>query len=252
MCLKQVPDTETKIKLSGKTIDTTGVKWVVNPYDEFAIEEALKLKTQFTGSTVSLLSLGPKARVVEALRTGLAMGADKASVIDCNEPLDNFLTAKALATAAKKMGSFEIILTGKVSIDDNSFSVGQMVAEFLNIPHATSISKATYEEKNATLEREIEGGAREVLEVGFPCLITTNKGLNTPRYASLPGIMRAKKIVIDEFTLSGLGINSEEQKTIYTEFALPPDRPTVKMISGDPSTQAKELARLLRQEAKII
>ena len=252
MCLKQVPDTETKIKLSGKNIDTTGIKWIINPYDEFAIEEALKLKTQFAGSTVTLLSLGPKTRVTEALRTGLAMGADKACVIDANETLDNFLTAKALAAAAKKMGTFDIVLTGKVSIDDNSFSVGQMLAEFLNIPHATSISKATYEEKKATLEREIEGGAREVLEVTLPCMITANKGLNTPRYASLPGIMRAKKIAIEELALSALDINPADQKTVYTEFALPPDRPAVKMISGEPAAQAKELARLLRQEAKII
>ncbi len=252
VCLKQVPDTETKIKLSGKSIDTSGIKWIMNPYDEFAIEESLKLKTQFAGSVVTAFSMGPKTRVVETLRTALAMGADKAYVIDGEDTLDNFVTAKALAAVAKKMGPFDIVLTGKVSIDDNSFSVGQMVAEFMGIPHATSISKATYTDKTATVEREIEGGAREVLEVNLPCLLTTNKGLNTPRYASLPGIMRAKKITIEEIALSSLELSTSDQKTIYTEYALPPDRPAVKMIAGDAGQQAKELANLLRNEAKII
>lgn len=252
VCLKQVPDTETKIKLGGTGIDTSGIKWIMNPYDEFAVEEALKLKTQFAGSTVTALSLGPKARVAEALRTALAMGADKAVVIDAEENLDNFVTAKALAKAASKLGPFEIILTGKAAIDDNSFSVGQMVAEFLGIPHATSISKATYEGNKATIEREIEGGSREILEIEMPCMLTANKGLNTPRYASLPGIMRAKKIAIEEIQLANLELSSSDQKIKYTDYQLPPERPPVKMIPGDAGQQAKELARLLREEAKII
>ncbi len=252
VCLKQVPDTETKIKLGRNEIDTNGIKWIMNPYDEFAVEEALKIKTQFPGSTVTALSLGPKVRVTEALRTALAMGADKAVVIDAEETLDNFVTAKALAAAALKIGPFEIILAGKSAIDDNSFCVGQMLAEFLGVPHATSISKATYEGDRALVEREIEGGAREVLELELPCLLTANRGLNTPRYASLPGIMRAKKIAIEEISLSALGLSGADQKIKYMDYQLPADRPSVKMIQGDSGQQAKELARLLREEAKVI
>jgi electron transfer flavoprotein beta subunit len=252
VCVKQVPDTETKIKLGGSGIDTAGIKWIMNPYDEFAVEEALKLKAAKPDTQVHVLTVGPKSRVVDALRTALAMGADEATVVDAPETLDSFNVAKAIANASKKMGTFGILLSGKSAIDDNNFSVGQMVAAFLDIPHATSISKADYTEKGALLEREIEGGAKEILEVEFPVMITANKGLNTPRYASLPGIMKAKKKVIQEMTLSDVGVDAGDIKVKYTNFELPPERPSVQMIAGEPQDQAQKLVQLLRQEAKVI
>lgn len=252
VCVKQVPDTETKIKLSGNGIDTAGIKWIMNPYDEFAVEEALKLKAAKPETQVHVLTVGPKARAVEALRTALAMGADEAAVIDAPETLDNYNVAKAIANASKTLGTFGILLSGKAAIDDNNFSVGQMVAAFLDIPHVTSVSKADYTEKGALLEREIEGGAKEILEVEFPAMITANKGLNTPRYASLPGIMKAKKKVIKELTLADCGVDASDVKVKYTNFELPSERPPVQMISGEAQEQAQKLVQLLRQEAKVI
>lgn len=252
VCIKQVPDTETKIKLGGSGIDTTGIKWIMNPYDEFAVEEALKLKAAKPDTQVYVLTVGPKARTVEALRTALAMGADEAVVVDAPETLDNYNVAKAIAGAAQKIGEFGILLSGKAAIDDNNFSVGQMVAAFLDIPHVTSVSKADYTEKGALLEREIEGGAKEILDVEFPAMITTNKGLNTPRYASLPGIMKAKKKTIQELTLADVGVDAANVKVKYTNFELPAERPPVQMLAGEPQEQAAKLVQLLRQEAKVI
>jgi electron transfer flavoprotein beta subunit len=251
VCVKQVPDTETKIKLGASGIDFTGVKWIMNPYDEFAVEEALKLKAAVPGSVVTALSLGPKERVVETLRTALAMGADEAVVINAPDGMDNFATAKALAQYLRGQ-PHDIIFAGKGAIDDNAMAVTQMVAEFLNIPHATVVTKFESKDKTATVEREIEGGAREVVQVQLPAVIGANKGLNTPRYASLPGIMKAKKKEIKEVAYGSLGIGDGDLKIKYSGFELPKDRPTCKVLSGEPQQQAQQLAQLLREEAKVI
>ena len=136
VCVKQVPDTETKIKIAADQagIEAAGVKWVMNPYDEFAVEEAVKLRDANAGSQVWVLSLGPKQRVSETLRTALAMGADEAIVINADEKLDNFSTARALSEVIKAEGGAKVIFSGKMAIDDNSSAVSQMVAEFLNAP----------------------------------------------------------------------------------------------------------------------
>lgn len=148
VCIKQVPDTETKIQLNADKsgIEENGVKWVMNPYDEFAVEEALKVKEANAGSTVTVVTVGPKARAVDALRTALAMGADEAVVVDAPAALEPLVTAQALARAIQKEagGNPDFVFTGKLAIDDNSAAVGQMVAEFLSIPHVTVVSKITY------------------------------------------------------------------------------------------------------------
>lgn len=257
VCVKQVPDTETKIKLKADAsgIDTAGIKWVMNPYDEYAVEEANKTREAGKATSVVVVSVGPKARVVETLRTALAMGADEAIVIDAPEDADSSMTAKALAAAIKAEGEFGVIMTGKLAIDDNLASVSQMLAENLGIPHATVISKL---EQGASptdrlvAEREVEGGTKEIVELTKPALIAANKGLNMPRYPSLPGIMKAKKKVIKELTLDGLGVGASDARTKHMNFQLPPEKPPVKMIEGDAATQAKTLATLLRQEAKVI
>src|SRR5262245_15756037 len=143
VCLKQVPDTETRIQLKADRagIDETGIKWVMNPYDEFAVEEALKLKEAKGAGTVTVISVGPKGRVTEALRTAMAMGADDGIVIDAAEYLDPYLTAHALAGVIKKEGVFDIVFAGKLAIDGNAASVPQIVAEKLGVPHVTVVSK---------------------------------------------------------------------------------------------------------------
>ncbi len=254
VCIKQVADTETKVKvLPDRTgLDPAGVKWVMNPYDEYAVEEAIKTRDANPGSQIHVISLGPKVRVVESLRTALAMGADEAIVVNAPDSLDNFATAKALAKAIEGEGGGDVIFCGKLAIDDNSSSVGQMIAEFLKIPHTTVVSKFSYKDGNVIVERDIEGGAKEVVEMKAPALVGASKGLNLPRYASLPGIMKAKKKTIKELELAGLGIEESEQKVRWTEYQLPPDKPSVKMISGEPIAQASELVQLLRDEAKVL
>lgn len=254
VCIKQVPDTETKIKLKpdGSGIDATGVKWVMNPYDEFAVEEAIKMKEAGKASNVTVLTLGPKARVADALRTALAMGADDAILIDAPEDLDPSATARALAAAIKAEGEFQFVLTGKLAIDDNAASVSQMIAESLGVPHATVVSKLGVADGSAIAEREIEGGTREVLQLRLPALIAANKGLNMPRYASLPGIMKAKKKPVKELNWEGLQVTAADIRIRYKNYQMPPEKPPVKMISGDSAAQASELVSLLRNEAKVI
>jgi electron transfer flavoprotein beta subunit len=253
VCIKQVPDTETKIKLKadGSGIDETGIKWIINPYDEFAVEEAIKIKeARGQAPIVTVVSVGPKAQVSEALRTALAMGADDAIVIDAPRDTDGFTAARLLAAAMKKEGAFDLVLTGKLAIDDNGASVSQFVAEFLGIPHTTVVAKLEVKDGSVIAEREVEGGAREIVELKGPCLIGANKGLNNPRYASLPGIMKAKKKPIKELTSADLGVTASA-KTKHKSYQLPPEKPKVKMLSGDASAQAKELANLLMNEAKV-
>lgn len=253
VCIKQVPDTETKIKISpdGNGIDTAGVKWVMNPYDEYAVEEAIKIRDANPGHQVWVVSAGPKARIVDSVRTALAMGADEGIIINADN-LDSYSTAKALAEVIKSEGEAKIILSGKLAIDDNAASVPQMLAEFLNIPHTTVVSKLTYSDSNILAERNIEGGAKEIVQMTSPAVIAANKGLNLPRYASLPGIMKAKKKVIKEIEFSSLGLSAAEIKVKYVGYTMPAEKPAVKMISGDSSAQTSELAKLLREEAKVI
>ncbi len=253
VCIKQVPDTETKIKIAadGNSIDPTGIKWVMNPYDEYAVEEAVKLRDANPGSQVWVLSAGPKARVIESIRTALAMGADEGIVINADN-LDSLATAKALSEVIKAEGGAQIIFSGKLAIDDNAASVPQMVAEFLKVPHTSVVSKFNYSAESVTVERDIEGGAKEVVQMMNPSVVAANKGLNMPRYASLPGIMKAKKKVIKEIEFSSLGVAATEVKTKYVGFALPAEKPPVKMIAGDASAQVSELAKLLREEAKVL
>ena len=254
VCLKQVPDTETKIKiLPDQTgIDTAGIKWVMNPYDEFAVEEAVKFKEKNPTAQVWAITVGPKARAVEVLRTALAMGADEAIVVNSAEALDAITTAQALAAVIGSEGGAHLVLAGKMAIDNSQSSVPQMTAEFLNIPHTTVVSKFEASPEAFTVERDSDGGTKEVVQLMSPSLIAANKGLNLPRYASLPGIMKAKKKVIKEIEYSSLGISTTDQKVKYSSYTLPAEKPAVKLISGDSASQVSQLVQALRNDAKVI
>lgn len=249
VCVKQVPDTEAKINLTGdkSNIETAGIKWVMNPYDEFAVEEAIKFREKNAGAQVWAITVGPKARAVEVLRTALAMGADEAIVINTNESTDSLTTAKLMADAIKAEGGAHLIFTGKMAIDDNQSSVPQMVAEFLNIPHTSVVSKFEANGENVVVERDTEGGSKEIVQMMAPALVAANKGLNMPRYASLPGIMKAKKKVIKEIEAT-----NADNKVKFSQFSFPADKAPVKMIAGDAVKQAQDLVHLLREESKVI
>ncbi len=257
VCVKQVPDTETKAKLlpDGTGLDLAAAKWIMNPYDEYGIEEALKQKEANPGSSVNVYSVGPKKRVAECLRTALAMGCDEGVVIDAPESVDNSLTAQALAAAILADGGADIVFAGLLAIDDNAMSVPQMVAENLKYSHTTGITKFSHSVNKIQVEREIEGGSKEILTLTLPSVVSAHKGLNHPRYASLPGIMKAKKKTIKELEFTSLvasGSPAGSAKTKFTNFQLPADKTAVKMISGGPASAVSELVTLLKQEAKVL
>jgi len=251
-CVKQVPDTEAliKVKPDGSGIDEGGIKWVMNPYDEFGVEEALKLKEKF-GGDVTIVSVGP-ARAMETIRTALAMGAEKG--IHISDPaLDNadaFTTASALAAAIKEI-PYDIVFCGQRAIDDDAGQVGSILAELLGLPQVTLVTKLDVEDAKATAIKPIEG-AQLVIETSLPAVITAQKGLNEPRYASLPGIMKAKKKPVDVKDAAALGL-SIDPKASLAKMMPPPDRPPGKVIDGDdPAAKAAEVIKLLREEAKVI
>lgn len=254
VCVKQVPDTETKVKFlpDNSSVDPQGIKWILNPYDEYAVEEAVKFKEKNPSTQVFVLTLGPKQRVSEVLRTALAMGADEGILIDAPTDVDGYATAKCLAKVIQAEGAPDLIYTGKLAIDDNGNSVGPMLAEFLKIPHVSVVSKIEYLGTSLKVERDVDGGAKEVFDISLPCLVTANKGLNTPRYASLPGIMKAKKKVLKEYAFSQLDIGPTDIKVKQTTFSFPADKSPVKMISGNADAQVTELVKLLRDDAKVL
>jgi electron transfer flavoprotein beta subunit len=255
VCLKQVPDTETQIKVNpeGTGIVTDGIKYIINPYDEYSVEEALRLKEKFKEGEVVILSVGPD-RVTEAIRTALAMGADRGVHINdasVNEA-DPSVLAQTLAVAAAQV-DYDVVLCGQRAIDDDFGEVGAMLAEALQLPQVTLVTKVEVapDKKSATVERDVEGG-KEVIEVPLPCVLTSQKGLNEPRYASLPGIMKAKKKPIDKKTLADLGINPEP-KLVSKKFTAPPERKAGKKYEGlEPAEAAKIVVAALRAEAKAI
>ena len=260
VCLKQVPDTETLIKIApdAQSIVKDDIKWVMNPYDEYGVEEALCLKEKF-GGEVTVVGLGP-SRVTESIRTALAMGADKGVLI--NDPTlegsDSLAVAKALAAVIKDL-DFDLIFTGQRGVDDDMGLVGASLAEFLDIPHISLIVKAEVSDdgKSVKVHRPVEGQTL-VIESSLPALITAQKGLNEPRYASLPGIMKAKKKPLEEKTLADLGLDAAEfgeagRKLKVLELTPPPQREAGKIVEGEtPEEKAKELTRLLHEEAKVI
>jgi electron transfer flavoprotein beta subunit len=254
VCIKQVPDTETRIKLSGDAnkIEEAGIKWVINPYDEFAIEEAIKFKEANPSAQVTAITVGPKTRVNNALLTAMAMGADDSLLIDSNEELDAVQTAKALASAIQKEGGAHLIFAGKLSIDGSTSAVGPMLAEILKIPHVSVATSIEYGASDVTVKREAEGGTVETYKVSTPALIAANKGLNKPRFASLPGIMKAKKKPIKDVPAADLGVSAANNTVSFSHFELPKERAACKMISGDAKSQASELVKLLREEAKVL
>ncbi len=257
VCIAYVPDTETKIKIGadGKSIDESDVKWIVSPYDEYGLEEALRIKDKKGAGTVTVVSVGPE-RTKTGLRECLARGADEAIWVDSGAvpALDALGTAKALAAAAKG-GSYDMVWFGQKGVGFDESLVGPMFAELMNLPHVGSVIRLELGDGRLTAHREIEG-AHEVVECTLPAVLTAQKGLNEPRYASLKGIMAAKKKPIAEKKLADLGVpeaDPAQAKTRWRKLELPPARQAVKLVPpDDPAAAGKELVRLLRDEAKVI
>ena len=255
VCVKQVPDTETRIRVApeGNAILEQDLNWIVSPFDEFAIEEALRIK-EARGGEVVLVTVGPD-RAQSALRTGLAMGADAAIHVKdaALDAADTLTTARALAAAVGSLAPFDLVLTGQQGVGGDNSQIPGLLAELLDLPQVTVAVKIEVQDGKALVEREVEGG-RETWETSLPAVISAQKGLNEPRYASLKGIMAAKKKPIDvkDAAALGLDLSSLAPSTRVVALELPPARPAVRMIEGDPDAQASELLRLLHEEAKVI
>lgn len=246
VCVKQVPDSDTRVKVAadGRTLDPNGVTLVLNPYDEFAVEQSLRVKEALAAGEVVAVSLG-NAGVQTTLRNVLALGADRAIHLKSDTPApDALAVAKALAEAVKGLDA-GIVWLGKSAIDDDGAQVGPMLATLLGRPCATNVCKFELAGNVAKVEREIEGG-REQLEVPLPAVFTTDKGLNEPRFASLKGIMAAKKKSIEERPVD-LGAPNVERLALE----LPPPRAAGRIV-GEGAGAVAELVRALREEAKVL
>src|SRR5512138_779649 len=228
VCVKQVPDTETRVKIaaSGNAISEPDVSnWIISPYDEFAIEEAIRIK-EAKGGEVVLVSAGPD-RAQAALRTGLAMGADSAVHVKdaALDGADTLGTARALAAAVKTLAPYDLVLCGQQGVGGDNSQVPAMIAELLDLPQVTVAVKIDVEDGKATVEREIEGG-RETWQTPLPAVVSAQKGLNEPRYASLKGIMAAKKKPIQAVAAGALGLDADAlaPRARVRKVELPPPR----------------------------
>ena len=258
ICVKQVPDTETKITVKGGQVDHSETKYVVNPYDEYGIEEGLRIKERLGQGKITLITTGPE-RAKDALKSGLAVGADEAiHLVDpAFEGSDPYATALILSKAVEKM-DYDIIFCGKQAVDEDHAQVGITLAELLDIPHVSVVTKLEIAEdgKSVVAHREVEGG-HEVVEAPLPAVITAQKGLNEPRYASIKGIMAVKKKVIPEWDAGELAVDihevgSDAAKIAFVDVALPPERAGGKIFDEDPVQDAIKVAHLLRDDAKIL
>ena len=254
VCVKYVPDTALKVKITsgGKAVELADVTFVVNPYDEFALEEALQIKERMGGEVVLVSAGGEK--VMAGLRTCLAMGADSAILVrdESLESADSFAIGSVLARVCRDLQA-DLIFFGKHAIGVDNGQVPSVVAEQLDLPQASVVVKLEIQDGKFRAVREIEG-AHEILEGKLPLVVTAQKGLNVPRYASLKGIMAAKKKEIQIRTLDSLGLSADDlqPRVVVQEISLPPPRPPGKILTGDIQETVPQLVKLLHEEAKII
>ncbi len=245
VCIRRVPDTETRVRIGqdGVSIDPSGVKYIVSPYDEFAVEAALRIKEAAGEGEVTVVSVGD-ASTTESLRTSLAMGADRAVLLEGEVSMDGLATAKALAAELAGRDA-SLILLGVKAADDDQQQVGPMLATLMGRPCATAVAELDVQDGRVRCHREVEGGT-EVVDLTLPAVVTITKGAYEPRYASLKGIMAAKKKPLEqkaaELPASRLRVRSLEP---------PPPRPEGRIVGEGPAAVA-ELVRLLREEAQAL
>lgn len=258
VCIKRVPDTaesEVKIDASGKKIVEAGLAFNINEADNYALEEALLIKEKM-GGTVTLVTMGSKESD-DTIRMGLAKGADSAVRLD--DPAfagsDGIATARILAAAIKDM-EFDLILTGCMSSDDWYSIVGPALAENLNIPHASMVTRIVFEDKKVNTSRELEGGLQEVLDIELPAVLTIQTGINEPRYASIMGIAKASKKEIGLKNLGDLGLDAGQvgtggSKTVIEKMTLPVQEKMAELISGTPEEAADKLSSILKERGLV-
>jgi len=245
VCIKRVPDTEARVRIAsdGTSLDPSGVKFVLNPYDEFALEEAIRLKEAVGEGSVTAVCLGPK-EAAEQLRTALAMGADEAVHLVAEPSHDGLVTARALAEEIRGR-EFDLLLFGKQAVDDDHMQVPAMVAEMLDLPCATVVVELEVSDGHVTARREVEGG-HETVEFDLPGVVAAQKGLNEPRYPSLKGIMAAKRKPLEE-----KAVELADSSLELVSLSEPPPAEGGQIV-GEGAGAVPELVRKLREEAKVL
>ena len=259
VCIKQVLDTGAKIEMQGEKVVASGSPYIINPYDEFALEEAIRIKSALPDSEITVFSLGPES-VEETLKRALAMGADHAiHILDpLFDGLDNSIIAKILAKAIQK-NSFDLVLCGRQAVDDDMAQVGPALAVLLGIPFITIVTKIQFSEnfQTADITRQIEGGSEIQKNRSLPLLVTCQKGLNEPRFPSLKGIMAAKKKEIQKISASDLQLDAkfldpDNNKLQEMKLSLPPERKNGTILEGADEDITKQLVAIIREEEKIV
>ncbi|VEF47389.1 Electron transfer flavoprotein subunit beta Beta-ETF [Bacillus freudenreichii] len=244
--MKRTFDTEEKISISNGKIEEDGAEFIINPYDEYAIEEAIRIRDEH-GGEVTIVTVGEE-EAEKQIRTALAMGADKAALINVEDDLDDYdeFSAATILAEYLKDKDPDLILAGNVAIDGGSGQVGPRVAAILDIPYVTTITKLEIEGETVNIVRDVEGDS-EIIETSLPLLVTAQQGLNDPRYPSLPGIMKAKKKPLEELELDDLDLDEDdvEPKTTTVEIFHPPEKEAGRILEGELEDQVKELAGLL-------
>lgn len=250
VCIKQVPDMESRFKVAGTWFEESDLAWRMNEYDEFAVEQAVQLKEQVGDAELTVLSIGP-ARVKEALKKALAMGCDKGALVvdDAAYEKDSFQIASVIATYAKEKG-FDTIFTGMQSQDRGSGQVGVLVGEMLGIPSLTTAIAFAYADGKVSVRRELEGGLKAVASASTPVLVSCQLGLNTPRYPTLPNIMKAKKKELVEIPLSEL--LSVEARLSTLSLAYPEKKGSAQILEGDVGDLVDQVVQILKEKTAVL
>ena len=251
VCIKHVPDSAATITIRDKNKIEENITFLMNPYDEHAVTEAARLRSQLPGSEVIAVCLA-KPEAENTLRSAMAMGADRSILVCTDGCPDSMLTARALAAAIQQDGSPDLILAGKESIDAEGMQTMFRLARHLGMPAATSAVKITLEEGAVVVESEKEAGSRDVLRLTMPCVIAAGRGLNTPRYPTLPDIFKARKREVKKIDLNDLAVAPPAGGMEILDLAPVAENRVPKEITGDPASMARELVRILREEAKVL
>jgi electron transfer flavoprotein beta subunit len=251
VCVKHVPDSAAKITIEGKNQFDESITFILNPYDEHAVEEAARVKKQVGDCEVIAVSVG-KQDTENTLRSALAMGADRGILIQTNDRPDSIVTGRALKAAIEQDGNPDLIFTGKESIDSEGFQTMYRLAAGLDVPVASNVVGFSLEQDRVVVECEMEAGATGVMEMPLPCVIGTGKGLNKPSYPTLPAIMKARKKEVKIVELQSLAIEKPVSRMEILELKPAVEKRGTKELKGPPEAAVGELIRILREEAKVL
>ncbi|WP_207677905.1 electron transfer flavoprotein subunit beta/FixA family protein [Desulfonema magnum] len=251
VCVKHVPDTAVNIKVTGKDSFDESVDFVINPYDEYAIEQAVQIREK-EGGEVIIVTVGKEA-ALKTVRSALAVGGDRGIFVKTDAHfLDSTLVSQAIKKVIEDDGTPDMIFTGKQSVDAEGMQVHYRLAAGFDMPIASDVAAFSMSDGKVTVEREVGGGTREVIEMSLPCVVAATKGLNEPRYANIPSIMKAKKKKVAQFDIADMGLDSGSDGAELNELRPFPDKGKAKMIEGTPAEMAEELVKLLKDEAKAL